>query len=233
MKAVIYSRVSTDEQAKEGVSLDNQLQKCRLQAEINDFTIIDEIQDAGRSAKSIQGREGLNQVITLVKSKKINAVIIYKLDRLTRNVSDLNMLIQLFNKYNVSLISVRDSLDTQSASGRMVINLLGVISQWERETISERTSEAMSYLKSQGRKVSKHIPFGYRMVDNVIVKDEAEWEVVERIHAMREGGASFPEIAKAVNDTGLKPREGGTFQFYTVRKIYLRTKTEFQSKMVA
>jgi len=145
MKAALYTRVSTEEQSKEGVSLSNQLDKCRLQAQLSELSIVREIQDGGKSGKSLN-RPGIEEIIRLAKRKEIDAVVIYKLDRLTRNVSDLNRLIELFTKCGVSLISVKDSLDTQTAAGRMVINILGTISQWERERYVPGRHETQSAL---------------------------------------------------------------------------------------
>src|SRR5207253_9354640 len=94
-------------------------------------------------------RPGLPRVLSMVSAGKVQAVIVAKLDRLTRSVKDLYVLLELFEKRGVALISVAESLDTGSAAGRLVITIMGAVSQWEREAIGERTREALRHKRSQ------------------------------------------------------------------------------------
>lgn len=220
MKAVTYSRVSTEEQGTNGVSLANQVDKCRLQAQLSDLEIIREVQDAGKSAKNLN-RPGIQEIVAMAKRKEIQAVIIYKLDRLTRNVSDLNRLIETFGKYGVSLISVKDSLDTQSAAGRMVINILGTISQWEREAIGERTKEALDFKKSENKKFTSLAPYGFRLEGATYKQVETEQLTVKEIVRLRdEMGVSFQFIADYLNGQKAPTRKGGQWQSRVVYQIY-------------
>ena len=98
----------------------------------------------------------------LVNGGKVEAVIVAKLDRLTRSVKDLCGLLELFEKRKVALISVAESLDTGSAAGRLVITIMGAVSQWEREAIGERTRDALRHKRSNGERVG-NIEFGYRL----------------------------------------------------------------------
>ena len=225
MKAVIYTRVSTEEQSREGVSLANQLSKCRLQAQLDDMDVVAEIEDAGKSAKNLN-REGIQKIIHMVKHKECNAVVIFKLDRLTRSVTDLNEIVNTLNKYGVSLVSVQDHLDTQSASGRMVMNLLATISQWERETIAERTSTALQYKKSENKKYCGITPFGFKNVDGLLIEVAEEQEALTMMRTMRNQGAPFYAIADKLNEMSIKPRKGGKWHFSSVRYILIRTKEE-------
>ena len=224
MKAAIYTRVSTEEQSREGVSLSNQLEKCRLQAQLSELEISKEIQDAGKSAKNLN-RPGIQEVLAMVKRKEIQAVIIYKLDRLTRNVSDLNRLIETLTKAGVSLISVKDSLDTQSAAGRMVINILGTISQWEREAIGERTKEALGYKKSENRKYTGLVPYGFRLDGESYVEVAKEQETIREIVRLRdEAELSYQGITDYLNGVGIPTRKGNPWQKMTVANLYNGTK---------
>lgn len=220
MRAVTYSRVSTEEQGTNGVSLANQADKCKLQAQLSDMEIIAEIVDSGKSAKNLN-RPGIQQILEMVKRKEIQAVIVYKLDRLTRSVADLSRLIETFVKCGVSLISVKDSLDTQSAAGRMVINILGTISQWERETIAERTSDALGYKKSEGKKYTGIVPYGFRLEGQAYAEDAQEQEVIREIVRLRdEAGFSFQGIADYLNGVGTPTRKGKGWNNGTIRDIY-------------
>jgi len=156
LKAIGYIRVSTADQAKQGFSLDLQGNKITLQADLADYDLVEIIRDEGHSAKNMK-RPGIERVIQMVKAGEVEAVIIYKLDRLTRRVADLDRFIQLLNKKDIALISVKDSIDTKTAAGRMVLNVITAISQWEREAIGERTSDALRLKRSRGEKTGGSI----------------------------------------------------------------------------
>ena len=164
-KAIIYTRVSTD---KQDMSLETQEAKCKLQSELNDMDLMGTVSDPGKSAKDMD-RPGMQQVIENIKNREVEALIIYKLDRLTRSVRDLNEFIELCQDNEVELISVTESLNTGSAAGRMVINMLGVVAQWERETIVERVKGALQYRKENGLVYSSQPPYGKKAVDGKLV----------------------------------------------------------------
>lgn len=135
MRAIGYVRVSTDRQADRGVSLEAQAEKIRAMAGVHNAELLDIIVDGGESANSLQ-RPGMERLLALVDGKKVQAVIVAKLDRLTRSVKDLCVLLERFERGCVALISVAESLDTSSAGGRLVLNIMTAVSQWEREAIS-------------------------------------------------------------------------------------------------
>ena len=120
LNAIGYVRVSTDKQADRSISLDAQMERVKAMATVQDATLLDTIVDGGESAKSLH-RPGLKRLLALLESRSVNAVIVAKLDRLTRSVKDLCSLLELFEKKGVALISVAESLDTATAAGRLVI----------------------------------------------------------------------------------------------------------------
>src|SRR4029077_6224166 len=160
MRAIGYCRVSTDKQADRGISLEAQEAKIRAMAVVQDAELAEVIIDAGESAKSLV-RRGMVRLLSLVDDRKIDVVIIAKLDRLTRSVKDLAELLERFQRRGVSLVSVAESLDTGSAAGRLVINIMTAVSQWEREAIGERTRDAMMHKRSRGQRVG-NVAYGYR-----------------------------------------------------------------------
>src|SRR5262249_54392712 len=132
-------------------ALQAQEEKIRQYCSLYDLTLVDIITDAGVSAKTLQ-REGLQTALSLLTSGQADGIVVVKLDRLTRNVADLGTLItEYFNTY--ALLSVCEQIDTRSASGRLVLNVLTSVAQWEREAIGERTSQALQYKKAQGERV--------------------------------------------------------------------------------
>ena len=156
--AIGYARVSTTDQAETGESLELQQRKIRAAAEIGDYELVDVLVDAGESAKSLH-RPSAARLLDLVKARKVDAVIVHKLDRLTRSVRDLADLLDLFDRCGVALVSVTESLDTSSAAGRLVLNIMVSVGQWEREVIGERTRDALQAKKARGERVGT-VPFG-------------------------------------------------------------------------
>src|SRR6266404_5081404 len=185
MLTIGYVRVSTDRQAEHGVSLEAQEAKIRAMATVQGSELIDVIVDGGESAKSLN-RPGLQRLMALVNGGKVQAVIVAKLDRLTRSVKDLCSLLELFEKRNVALISVAESLDTSSAAGRLVITIMGAVSQWEREAIGERTREALRHKRNNGERIG-NIKFGYRLAADGkhLEPDPTEQAALIAIHKLR------------------------------------------------
>ena len=129
-------------------------------AVVKGIELVDLVIDAGESAKSLN-RPGMTQLLALVEARAVDVVIIAKLDRLTRSVKDLAELLERFTRRGVSLVSVADALDTQSAAGRLVLNIMVSVSQWEREAIGERTRDAMRHKRASGERVGT-VLFGSR-----------------------------------------------------------------------
>src|SRR5580700_4917639 len=195
MKAIAYIRVSTDRQAEQGVSLEAQEAKIRAMATVQSAELVDVIVDGGESAKSLN-RPGLQRLLALINAGKAQAVIVAKLDRLTRSVKDLCELLELFEKRKVALISVAESLDTGSAAGRLVITIMGAVSQWEREAIGERTRDALRHKRGNGERVG-NIEFGYRLSPDLrhVEPDPTEQAALAEIRGLRREGHTLRGIA--------------------------------------
>jgi site-specific DNA recombinase len=221
LKAVGYCRVSTEDQAQFGVSLKSQAEKIQQYSALYGFEVTEIITDAGISAKSFN-RPGVQRVLSMMKQKAVDAVIVAKLDRLTRSVRDLADIIDLSNKKGVALISVNEHIDTGSAAGRMIVNMMGVISQWEREAIGERTKTAIQYKKARGEAYSsRYALYGYEKHDGRLVPVPYEQDTISLIMSMK-GSLTFAEICRALSRQGIRTR-GGAVKWFSkvVRKIIL------------
>ena len=219
MNAIGYVRVSTDKQADRGVSLDAQAEKIRAMAVVHNAELLDIIVDGGESAKSLQ-RPGMERLLALVDGKRVQAVVVAKLDRLTRSVKDLCELLERFERRGVALISVAESLDTSSAAGRLVLNIMTAVSQWEREAIGERTRDAMSHKRTNGERVG-NIRFGYRLGTDGkhLEPDPAEQVVLQEIRGLRQSGHTMRGIAAALNRRTLRTRRGSAWRLEHVARI--------------
>lgn len=216
-----YIRVSTKEQAETKLSLTHQEEKIRALALAHDLPLARIFNDAAESAKDLN-RDAIQELLREVEKGQIGHVVIYKLDRLIRNVENLGYLLRLFEEHGVTLSSVQESLDTSTASGRMVVNLLGMIAQWERETIAERTQAALDVKRRQGEKLGGIVPYGYRARQGKLVPHDAEQRVLRGILKARSGGRGYQDIAEALDGQGVKPRKGRRWYASTVRAICLR-----------
>jgi site-specific DNA recombinase len=219
MTAIGYVRVSTDKQAGQGVSLEAQAGKIRAMAVVHGAELIDIIVDGGESAKSLQ-RPGMERLLTLVDGKKVQAVIVAKLDRLTRSVKDLCTLLERFERRSVALISVAESLDTGSAAGRLVLNIMTAVSQWEREAIGERTRDALSHKRNRGERVG-NIPFGSRLADDGqhLEPDPVEQTALAEIRRLRSDGAAMRKIAATLNQRAYLTRRGTPWRLESVARV--------------
>jgi DNA invertase Pin-like site-specific DNA recombinase len=217
--AIGYVRVSTGRQAEQGVSLEAQEAKIRAMATVQGAELSEVIVDGGESAKNLN-RPGLQRLLALVDSGKVKAVIVAKLDRLTRSVKDLCSLLELFEKRGVALISVAESLDTASAAGRLVITIMAAVSQWEREAIGERTRDALRHKRTSGERVG-NIRFGFRLSPDGkhVEPDPGEQGVLTEIGHLRQSGHTLRGIAAALNRKALRTRRGSAWRLEHVARI--------------
>src|ERR1700691_635073 len=219
MKTVGYVRVSTD---KQGISLEAQAEKIRAMALVQGAELSEIIVESGESAKSLN-RPGMARLLAMVDAGKVKTVIVAKLDRLTRSVKDLCELLERFERRGVALISVAESLDTGSAAGRLVLNIMTAVSQWEREAIGERTRDALSHKRSNGERVG-NIQFGYRLcADGKHVEaDPGEQAVLHEIRTLRKGGITLRGIAVALNHRSLRTRRCSSWRLESIARVLKR-----------
>ena len=218
MRAVGYTRVSTEDQAQSGVSLEAQEAKIRAYCTAKGWELARVVRDGGYSAKDLN-RPGMQEVIRGCKGKELDVVVILKLDRLTRSVKDLGYLVEdVFNRHGISFSSIQDNFDTCTANGRMVMNILATLAQWERDVISERTREAMQFMK-RGLKLVGAVPFGFDLVEGQLVPNGEEMGTARVILGLRRQGKSYQRIAERLNAKGMAAKGGGRWYPKTVRGV--------------
>ena len=174
----IYIRVSTEDQARDGFSINAQKEKLTKYAEANDWSIFDYYIDDGISGKNLDGRPEATRMLKDVEEGKINNILIYKLDRLTRSVRDLIYLIELFEKHSCTFNSQTEKIDTSNAVGRMFVKIIGIFAEFERENLAERVSFGYeqktregNYTNTQGVYGYDYIPKEQKLVVNIEEKD--------------------------------------------------------------
>jgi DNA invertase Pin-like site-specific DNA recombinase len=162
----------------------------------------------------------MERLLTFVEGKKVEAVIVAKLDRLTRSVKDLCTLLERFERRSVALISVAESLDTSSAVGRLVLNIMTAVSQWEREAIGERTRDALNHKRNRGERVG-NIPFGSRLAGDGehLEPEPQEVATLTEIRSLRQQGASMRGIAATLNERAYRTRRGTPWRLESVARV--------------
>jgi site-specific DNA recombinase len=156
-------RVSTEEQAREGVSLASQRARLKAYATAHDAKLVGIEADEGISgSKAPSKRPGLSSALACLDSGEADGLLVLKLDRLSRSTRDILNLVDATRDNGWRLVSVNEHLDTESAAGRLVLTVLAALSEMEREQIGERVTDAMAHIAREGRGRSRFIPFGYR-----------------------------------------------------------------------
>ena len=213
--------MSTDKQADRGVSLDAQRAKVQAYAQLYDLELAEVIVDAGESAKSLD-RPGLQRALALLKTGEADALLVVKLDRLTRSVRDLGHLVEkYFAPGKAALLSVGEQIDTRSASGRLVLNVLASVSQWEREAIGERTATAMQHKASQGEYTGGQAPYGRRVApDGAQLEPDPHEEAARAVaRQLRAQGLSLRKVAAGLAKRGIRSRTGRGFAPVQVKRM--------------
>ena len=179
IKAAIYVRVSTDEQAQYGYSIEAQKEKLLAFCKSQDWEVYKTYVDDGFRATTLN-RPEIQKLIEESNSGKFNMVVFYKLDRLSRSVKDLSYLIETFEKNNTAIKSITEPFDTSSPPGKLMFNMLGSFAQFERELIGERTRLGVGRRVREGKWTTSP-PFGYSMINGELVINEKDVPFYKRI----------------------------------------------------
>lgn len=221
IRAVIYVRVSTQEQAKEGFSIPAQIERLRAFCQSQGWDIVHEYIEDGKSAKDLD-RPKMQQMLKDIKKGKIDVVLVYKLDRLTRSVLDLYELLKIFDQHNVAFRSATEVYDTSSAMGRLFLTLVAALAQWERENLAERVRFGIEQMVDEGKKPGGHSPYGYKFDKDfncTIIEEEAK--TVKMIFQLYCDGYGYRSIAERLNNLNIKPRLALEWNPNSIRDILM------------
>lgn len=223
--ALGYSRVSTQEQAEHGVSLDAQETRIRAYCTMRGLDLVEVIVDPAVSAGkyTLAERDGGARLLALIKTGQVRHVVALKLDRIFRDAEDALHHTKAWDKAGVSLHLLDmggASIDTASAMGRMFLTMMAGFAEMERNLIAERTALALARKKEKHERVGM-LPYGKRLApDGVhLVDHPAEQAVIATVRALRAEGLSLRAIAHELNRRGFTNRAGGRFIFPQVARM--------------
>ncbi len=220
--AVGYIRVSTDGQAVEGVSLDAQRSRIEAWCSANEFRLLAVHVDAGLSGKRADNRPELQAALSTVESQKA-ALVVYSLSRLARSTKDTISISDRISRAGGDLVSLSEKIDTTTAAGKMVFQMLAVLAEFERNQISERTTAAMAHMRGQGRFLGQ-VPFGYDLAADgeTLVTNSAEAETIQQIVQLRAQGHSLRNIATHLEASSVLTKSGNNRWTHTAVKSILK-----------
>ena len=213
MKAICYVRCSTQEQADSGLGLEAQAERIRAYCVMRKLELLDIITDAGVSGgKPLASRDGGQQLLTMIRQRKADAVVMLKLDRMFRNAGDCLTTVETWEKAGVALHVVDlggNAIDTTSAAGRFMLVVLAGAAEMERNLTRERTRSAMAIKKSNGQRVGA-VPFGFDLADDgtTLIPNEREHAVIRDMRAMKASRMTLREIAFALTERGVPTKTG-------------------------
>lgn len=222
-KAILYIRVSTDEQASEGISIEAQQAKLLTYCQQRGLQVTETIVDAGISGgKYLSQRPGGQKLIEMLKSRKASHVVAVKLDRLFRNAADGLWTIENWDNDGISthLIDINGmGLDTSSPMGRMMLTMMAGFAQLERSMIRDRTKTALNHKKATGKKYCQNV-YGMDFDgDGNAVVNADEQQTITLIFSLRKAGKSLRAIATHLTEIGATTKRGGTWAAATIKRI--------------
>ena len=219
--AIGYIRVSTEQQATEGVSLDAQRAKIEAWCTHNGYELAHVYVDAGISGKSMDKRPGLQDALKSLK--KGMALVSYSLSRLARSTKDAISIGETVAKRKADMVSLSEQIDTTTAAGRMMFQMLAVLAEFERNLTAERTTSALQHKKATGQKYTNITPYGFEAIDGRLVQVLAETEVVAEIQAARSSGNTLQSIADNLNGRGIPTKTGKQWAPATIHLLLKRS----------
>ena len=218
-KAIGYIRVSTEQQADEGVSLAAQRAKITAWCALNDYELIAIYEDAGISGKTVSKRPQLQAALS--EMKKGMALVVYSLSRLARSTKNCIEIADELKATGSDLVSLTEKIDTSSAMGEFFFTLIAALGQMERKVIGERTKAALAHKKANGEKYAP-VPFGYAEVNKRLEVVKHEADLVAEIFSKRASGETLQSIALALNEKGVIGKQGGKWYASSVSCILKR-----------
>lgn len=219
---VIYTRVSTMRQADEGVSLPAQVDRAKAWSHGMGYTVAAQYEDAGISGKRADNRPGLVAALDHV-SRTGGVLVVYSLSRLARSTKDAIMIAERLDKAGADLVSLSEQIDTTTAAGKMVFRMMAVLSEFERDLVSERTRAALSHIRATGKKTGGTVPFGFDAdEDGTLVANEKEQESIDLIGSLRAKGYTLRAIAAELNRREIKSKTGKAWSAQTINAIVKR-----------
>jgi len=218
MKAIGYIRVSTEDQAKEGISLDNQRKRIEDYCKYKGFELLEIIEDAGISGGKNKARPGFVKLLEKIESRDIDAIVLYSLERLSRDMLTLLTFERLVDEQDIQFHTVEGSIDTSTPDGWLNFAMKAFLGEMERRQTKYRTKKAMEFKRLHGAVVGS-VPYGYQREGDKLIPDLNEQTVIKLVNTLYAQGGRLADICKTLAEKGIKTRSGKNFTPEQVKRI--------------
>ena len=219
LRAALYARVSTDEQAAEGYSLAAQLEKLRAYCDINDYEVVGEYVDDGYTGRN-PNRPAYKRLFDPENRKTWDVLIVLKMDRIHRNSRNFMDMMDDISRHHQQFVSTYDNIDTSTAVGRFIMDMIQRLAQLESEQTGERTYFGMHQKAAEGNGIlGFNAPFGYVFSEGGLIPEETESETVREIFSMYLSGMAMDDIAFRLNSARTLTRRGNPWNKFNLRTI--------------
>lgn len=218
MRAATYRRVSTEGQAEKGVSLANQAERMNAYALYKGFEVVAEIEDSGISGGVNKARDGFIALLDRVQAGDIDVIILYSLERLSRDMLTLLALERLLHEHDVELHTIEGQVDTSTPDGFMGFCMKAFLGEMERRQVKHRTRAAMQHKKSNGEVVGS-IPYGYTREGDSLLPVVHEQSITKEVNELYQGGHRLVDICRTLNDQGKTTRGGKPWTPQQVKRL--------------
>lgn len=232
-QAIGYVRVSTEQQAREGVSLEAQKARIQSWCDANGYELANVFVDAGVSGagSKVRGRSSFEKTLekrpnlkaALKAVGKGDALVSYSMSRLVRSTSDALALSELLASKKADMVSLTEKMDTTTAAGKMMFQMMAVLAEFERNLIAERTSSSLQQHKRTSRKYTRQDPYGFQSIEGRLVQVQQEAQIVAEIQASRTSGSTLQSIADDLNGRGIPTKTGKKWAPATIHLLLKRS----------
>jgi len=220
MKVLGYIRVSSNKQVNEGSSLLNQKNMIEDYCLRNRYELLDILNDEGVSGLK-RDRNGLNDLMGKIKKDKVEMVVVYSLSRLGRRMKDVIEIIDYMNSNNVRFISLKENFDNNGIMGKLLLNIMGSVNEFEVGIMGERIRDVKRYKKSNKEVFGGRLLYGVNEVEGKLIENNIELEVINLMNELREIGFSYQRVADYLNGENIKAKFDGIWYGSSVRMVLL------------
>lgn len=220
-QAIGYIRVSSAQQAQEGVSLEAQQAKIEQWCLANGYELVNVFKDEGISGKRMDTRQGLQDALATLK--RGNAFVFYSMSRVARSTKDMLSIGELITKKKADMVSVIENFDTTTATGKMMFQMLAVLAEFERNLVGERTATVLQNKKANRQVYTNQTPYGFKAVNGRLEQVKQEVKVVAEIQQARAKGKTLQAIADNLNSRGIPTKTNKQWQPATIHLLLQRT----------
>lgn len=220
-QAIGYIRVSSAQQAQEGVSLEAQQAKIEQWCLANGYELVNVFKDEGISGKRMDTRQGLQDALATLK--RGNAFVFYSMSRVARSTKDMLSIGELITKKKADMVSVIENFDTTTATGKMMFQMLAVLAEFERNLVGERTATVLQNKKANRQVYTNQTPYGFKAVNGRLEQVKQEVKVVTEIQQARANGQTLQAIADNLNSRGIPTKTNKQWRPATIHLLLQRT----------